>query len=100
MSRQSKQQTTESQLADVVQSLTEEILVMRMAIDDLTEEIQWANQNRRESRFMTGRRIHSCSLDPTSKDFTVNSVDRETVDRLRAELTSPQDGGEQRELFN
>lgn len=50
MSRQPKQPKVESQLVDAVQTLTEEIRVMRMAIDELTEEVQWSNQNRSQSR--------------------------------------------------
>lgn len=97
MSRQPKQQSAESQLVDAVQLLTEEVRVMRMAIDELAVEVQWANQNRLKT--VCCKEIHSCSLDPTSKDFTVNSVDRETVNRLRAELLPNRGGGQQRELF-
>ena len=93
-------------LADVVQSLAEELKVLRMAVDELREELQWANHNvhgvdHGGGRWLNGRRIHSFSIDPTSRDFSVNAVDNVTVEKLRSELnpiqTSP---GEQGELFN
>jgi len=102
----SKSSSESEVLADVVQSLSDELKVLRMAVDELREELQWANHNVHrggdgDGRWLNGRRIHSFSLDPTSQDFSVNAVDNVTVEKLRSELnpiqTSP---GEQGELFN
>ena len=80
---------SETELVVAIQSLTEEVRVLRQVVDELREEVQWANRNPPEERaHLDGRRIRSCSLDPTSRDFTVNSVDKETVDRIRADVVT------------
>ena len=92
-------------LTDVVQTLAEELKVLRIAVDELHEELQWANRNvhrddGNEDRPLGGRRIHSFSLDPTSPDFAVNTVDDVTVKKLRSELTRTMScPGQQGELF-
>ena len=102
MRRNRTSPSAESELIDAVSLLAEELKVLRIVIDELREEVQWRNQNHdTESSFLTGRPIHSCSLDPTSRDFAVNSVPPEAVERLRAELTlSHSQPGKQGELFN
>ena len=82
-----KSTSTESELASAVRELTQEVAVLRMAIDELREEVQWNNHNSRtEIRPLIERRIQSCSLDPTARDFEVNTVDAATVERLRADV--------------
>ena len=96
-----KKRTAESALADAVESLVAEIQVLRMALDELREEVQWNNQNRGglQSRSRgPHRRVTSCSLDPTNPDFAVNPVPEETLAKLRADLP-PLSHGSQRELF-
>lgn len=88
----------------VVQSLVAEIQVLRMAIDELTEEVQWNNQNRRtvnttSNSSLQNHRVTSCSLDPSSREFAVNPLAEETIAKLRAELP-PLTRGSQRELFS
>ena len=102
MPRTSTLRPTESELADVVRMLTDEIRVLRDAVDELREEVQWANQNHRaEGPLLVGRRIQSCSLDPASPDFAVNTVDEATVERLRSELTPTRSvSGKQGALFD
>lgn len=97
-----KSTSTESELASAVRELTQEVAVLRMAIDELREEVQWNNHNSRiELRPLTGRRIQSCSLDPTARDFEVNTVDAATVEQLRSELGhSNGTPGKQGELFS
>ena len=97
----SKTTTPESELLSAVRMLAEEVAVLRNAVDELREELQWSNHNHRgESHWLTGRRIQSCSLDPASPDFAVNTVDKDTIDKLRAELTPTQPGPrKQGELF-
>ena len=45
MPRNRTQPSPESELADAVQMLAEELKVLRMVVDELREEVQWANQN-------------------------------------------------------
>ena len=102
MPRRKTPQPPQSELADAVQMLTEELKVLRMVVDELREEVQWANQNHHdESPILAGRRIRSCSLDPCSTDFAVNTVDEATVEQLRSELSPLQTvSGKQGELFD
>ena len=82
-----KSTSAESDLVSAVTELTQEVAVLRMVIDELREELQWSNHNSRtEMHRLTGRRIQSCSLDPTARDFEVNTVDAATVERLRADV--------------
>lgn len=107
MSRNDSKASPEAELlADVVQSLAEELKVLRIAVDELREELQWANHNvhrdeGNDEHFRGSRRIHSVSLDPTSADFAVNSVSEETVEQLRSGLTPIKScPGQQGELFS
>ena len=102
MKRRKTQQPPESELADAVQVLTEELKVLLMVVDELGEEVQWANQNRHDdSPFLLGRHIRSCSLDPCSTNFSVNTVDEATVEQLRSKLTPLRAvSGKQGELFD
>lgn len=87
---QSKKIDPQTELAEAVQSLVVEVQVLRMAVDELTEEVKWGNRNRRTDRLGTDahRRITSCSLDPTSPTFQVNPVPEETLAELRAEVST------------
>jgi hypothetical protein len=101
MSRSQPKTTTENAILDAIELLTEELKVLRIVVDELREEVQWNNQHPQlESDNFAGRRIVSCSLDPTRRDFQVNSVPTETVESLRAEVaTSTSRVGKQGELF-
>jgi cell division septum initiation protein DivIVA len=66
-----------------IEALTEEVEVLRDAIDELREELQWAVRNERPLR------ITSMSADPCAKDFRINAVPKETIDRLRRNLQKP-----------
>lgn len=102
MTKSKKTETsTTAELAHVVSQLTEEVKVLRMVIDELREEVQWNNQNAKcNTRDYAGRRIQSCSIDPTDPHFEVNSVDPATVERLRSELSQPRTmAGKQGQLF-
>jgi hypothetical protein len=102
VTRSNSKPAAESEFLATVQLLTEEVKVLRQVVDELRSEVQWSNQNPvNKAGFLNGRRIHSCSLDPTSPDFTVNSVDDATVEKLRAELAGNHSvPGKQGELFN
>ena len=102
MPRNRTQPSPESELADAVQMLAEELKVLRLVVDELREELQWANQNYHDdSPWLAGPRIQSCSLDPTCSDFAVNTVDEATVEQLRSELTPTRSvSGKQGALFD
>ena len=106
MSRNDSKPSPETELlVDIVQMLAEELKVLRIAVDELREELQWANHNvhrvdGNDERWLGSRRIHSFSLDPTSSDFAVNSVSPGTVEQLRSELAPIKScPGHQGELF-
>ena len=84
----SKQITNRSDLADAVDLLTQQVIVLRQVVDELVTEFQWRNQNSSSPIVPYHRRIESSSVDPTQRDFEVNSVPRETIDRLRASWIS------------
>ena len=102
MARSKSKPTPESELVAAVQMLTDQVRVLRDAVDELREEVQWMNHNQHgESRLLADRRIQSCFLNSTSRDFAVNTVDQETIEKLRADLASIRNvPDEQGELFN
>ena len=78
--------------AEVIAALGEEIRILRQVLDEIREELSWANNNAQDLPDFTGatsayRRITSMSVDPTARDFQVNSVDAATVSQLREEAT-------------
>ena len=78
--------------AEVIASLGEEIRILRQVLDEIREELSWANNNAQDLPDFAGatsacRRITSMSVDPTARDFQVNSVDAATVSQLREETT-------------
>jgi len=83
--------------ADIA-ALRDEVTLLRQVIDELREELSWANNNAHElPPQLNPVRITSMSLDPTARDFQVNTVDEETIARLRDEHASTQPP--QRSLF-
>ena len=75
-------------LSDEVASLREQVALLRQVLDEVLVELTWANDNARDIPAGTGaisavRRITSMSLDPTARDFQINSVPESTVDELR-----------------
>ena len=79
--------------AEVVAALGEEIRILRQVLDEIREELSWANNNAQDLPTFTGatsayRRITSMSAEPTARDFQVNTVDAATVSQLREEATN------------
>ena len=70
-SRQAAAPETTDDLSTAVAALTDEVRVLRQAIDDLREEIQYATNNLldRSAPPLPHRRIVSMPLDPTADDF-------------------------------
>ena len=102
MTQNKSSASTDPEFLDAISLLTEELKILRIVIDELRTEVQWNNQNSpAAAQFLSARRIQSCSLDPTSRNFEVNTVDQETIESLRAELTPIRaKPGSQGELFN
>jgi len=76
--------------ADTIAALCDEVRVLRQVLDEIREELSWANNNANglsESAKATSAcgRITSMSADPAARDFQVNSVDDATICKLRKE---------------
>jgi hypothetical protein len=87
------------QLSDEVATLREQVALLRQVLDEVLVELTWANDNARDLPAGTGaisavRRITSMSLDPTARDFQINSVPESAVDELRKAASSEAAGGE------
>ena len=84
--------------SDDIASLRDEVRLLRQVIDELREELSWANNNALElPPQLRPVRITSMSLDPTARDFEFNTVDEETIGQLRDEHTPTHSS--QRSLF-
>lgn len=93
MSRRNETAIEEALSSDDIASLRDEIRLLREVLDDLRAELSWANNNAHDLPPGAGamsafRRITSMSLDPTARDFQVNTVDEEALTRLRDEHAS------------
>ena len=92
-----------SELLSAIRELAAQVQVLRQTVDDVREELHWANNNA-QARLGFGRtrRITSVPLDPAASDWSagVNRVQPETVKQLRSEAASPASGnGSQTRLF-
>ncbi len=93
MSRRQGRAIDEALSSDDIASLGDEIRLLRKVLDEVRDELSWANNNAHDLPLgavaMVGfKRITSMSLDPTARDFQVNTVDEETIARLRDEYAS------------
>ena len=75
-----------------IDALRDEVNVLRTAVDELREELQWLVRNPGENRvaeMIERLRVTSLPLDPAADDFgqRVNAVPEETIAELR---TSPE----------
>lgn len=91
-------------LLQAVEALTDEVHVLRQAVDDLTSEVQYANNNAFDGDDAPPQlgppfRLRSMSNDPAAFDCTVNSLDESTVNSLRSEVVTAGQHADQRELF-
>lgn len=82
-------------LREAIQSLTEEVRVLRMAVDDLCGELQWANCNppqasdgHEQLRRPTPLLVTSLPIDPAAPGWKINAVDQATIQRLRQEAVA------------
>ena len=75
---------SDQNLADEVAALREQVALLRQVLDEVLVELTWANDNARDLPAGTGaisavRRITSTLLNPTARDFQINSVPESTV---------------------
>ena len=80
-------------LAEEVAALSDQVKVLREVLDEIRMELGWANDNARDFVHGAGaatasRRIVSMALDPTARDFAINSVPAGVVDQFREEVTA------------
>jgi hypothetical protein len=77
---------TVDELAYVVEQLIEQIVVLRQAIDEIGQDLQWAIRNHVVEPHPAPS-ITSMPSDPLADDFAerVNTVPQEVVERLRTE---------------
>lgn len=90
------------QLSEVVSQLAGELQILVNALDELREEVQWANRNSADPVLSQGPRFRltSLPLDPGTKDWQLNRVDEATIKKLRTELPSAgKPGASQSRLF-
>ncbi|MDA1049829.1 MAG: hypothetical protein O3C40_05050 [Planctomycetota bacterium] len=78
----------DSELIESIDSLREQVEVLRNAVDELREELQYLVRNPGETRVaetIERLRVTSLPLDPATDDFgqRVNAVPDETVAELR-----------------
>ena len=107
MSRREGATTEEAPSSDDIATLSAEIRLLRQVLDEVRDELSWANNNAHDLPPGAGAtaaftRITSMSLDPTARDFQVNTVDEETIARLRDEhagATTTRSESSQRSLF-
>lgn len=78
------------QLLEAVNQLADEVRVLVTALDEIREELQWANRNVGDPPLSKGPRFRltSMPLDPGTLDWQLNRVDQGTVDQLRSELST------------
>ena len=107
MSRRTESSTEKPLMSDDIASLRDEIRLLREVLDEFSEKLSWANNNAHDFPRGAGamsafRRITSMLLDPTARDFQINTVDEATISRLRDEhgsaTTDPTESS-QRSLF-
>lgn len=63
-----KRTQSKDDLAEAVESLTQQVIVLRRVIDELVTEVQWRNQNPESRTFDFHRRIESFSVDPSKRN--------------------------------
>jgi hypothetical protein len=69
--------TLESMVEDLggdVRALGDRVEVLRIAIDDLRQELEWVTRNLSRLAPQTAQPVRSMSADPLAEDFAINRV--------------------------
>ncbi len=106
MSRSKETSMEEPLRSDDIASLCDEVRLLRQVVDEIREELSWANNNANELPPGAGaiaaiRRVTSMSLDLAARDFQVG-IDDETLGRPcdeHANATTSNTDSSQRSLF-
>ena len=99
MARGTSKSTPESELLLAVRTLTDQVRVLRDAMDELREEVQWANQNR-GFESVTVRQMQDGPLYRWNSQFAVNLAAHPKSEAQQSQPTaSPSNPGRQGELF-
>jgi hypothetical protein len=78
----------EPELLTVIRKLTDEVRVLRNAVDELREAVQWGNHNRDDySPSLAHRSIQDCWLDSMRAGGAENLPDESASEQEQAELT-------------
>lgn len=80
-------------LYDAIERLAHQVLVLTMAVDELTLEIERRNQNVQDADMPQPFALRSMPVDPCADDWAVNRVSPERVAQMRAELTRKSPAG-------
>lgn len=82
---------TLSDLQTSIEQLAQRMAVLTDAVDQLFDELQWRNNERRRDREIPSPPpvLRSMPSDPTTDDWRINRVSGEEVARLRQQLTGP-----------
>ncbi|MCI0740056.1 MAG: hypothetical protein L0Y72_13505 [Gemmataceae bacterium] len=76
-------------LAGEVRTLSEQVEVLRIAIDDLREELQFAIRNLPREPWVPTQPLVSMPRDPLAEPFPVNRTRREDLPPENTKLSSP-----------
>jgi hypothetical protein len=91
-----RKQSEGNDLAELMETLTEEIRVLRIAIDELREELAWGNRNAADFPASQSGcfRLHSMPADPVAEDWAkgLNNVAQETLDDADAARSTGRSG--------
>lgn len=76
MKRNPRQSSEKDQWLEAIRELRDEIHVLRMALDELREEVQWANRNGERGAQSLPKPfvLTSMPLDPAAEDWEINRV--------------------------
>ncbi len=90
MTRSRSQTKSDDSIADSLDLLREELAVVRQVLDEIREELEWANRNRSEPdpAPLMPRRITSMPLDPCAPDWA-ERLNRFSAADLTIETAEP-----------
>lgn len=90
MTRKRSHSESEDSIADALDRLREELAVVRQVLDEIQQELEWANRNYpdREQVAGTFRRITSFPLDPCAPDWA-ERVNQYSAADLPADVRDP-----------
>lgn len=91
MKRASSNASPDGSIAEAIQRMGEELRVVRQVLDEILDELQWANRNDRDHDRPVAplRRITSMPLDPAATDWAERLNRFSAADLPAAEESKP-----------